>query len=782
MTLPRLESLIEGRLYSMEYKSNITVTSNIYPRSNRDEKSDPCFVANVHGGVALREMDRRLYGMGNVKLNEVQRYELGESVTCSHVYNYLQETTHGPLKSERGILWGCRCENVDCKNYSACMPIPLVRTLDSIDDLDSLIASELEFEWLGTIEHVFVQPDTVDEIIETEDEPISQKFTETPVIISDDFERLDSPNTIIEANIDSRILVNAGPGTGKTYTVIERLAYIINSGDVDLGQVLVLCYTNAARDVILSRLDEKGLSAEAQQLVICTLDSLAWNNLSEKTDNDLFALGYNGCIQKFNNEFSEEEWSDFEYVIIDELQDLVNERARMTLRILGALQCGYLLLGDKCQAIYDYDCNEADSIRSIGFYAALESLFPSTVIRYELVGNKRQSDELSRRSDDFRKTLLLFNIKDANTYFKDEIANFSKNKFTTDMFANLANCGTTAILTRNNGEAEWVSTLLHKKNIKHNLLRSVSPRPSLKRWIADIFWDYREPRISREDFIKRYEIRLNLDELAASDAYDALVSSLPTEVAIHDGYFEVNGINQALRKGQNLSPLLINIPCAELTVSTIHKAKGHEFDHVYLTSGFIPSDNNTEDARVWYVGSTRPKSSLNLLEQLKIYVSKPTQMNRRMLTGYKRGRYRTGGTKYCSNIVVGLPQDVDNYSFIGGDLYQALDIQRYLSESVSVNDTVELIKSNDIYHIIHRGNIIGALNAEVTADFWSAIRGIGSWSNLPPRLTDIYISNIVTIIPGRFPSGADAMFKESQFWLGIELTGFAKADWHYGGN
>ena len=765
----------------MEYKSNITVASSIFPRINKDEKSDPRFVANVRGGSALRELDRRLYGIGSVKLNDVQRYELGESIACSQLYNYLREMTHGPIKHEHGVIWKCRCENVKCKNYSICMPLPLIRELDVQEYSDAPISTELEFEWLGEIEQIFSQPVIADEIIETEDEPTPHEYIDAPIVLSEEYKKLTSPDSIISADINSRILVNAGPGTGKTYTVIERLAYIINSGEIELGQVLVLCYTNAARDVILSRLDEKGLSVEARQLVICTLDSLAWSNLTEKTESDLFALGYNGCIQKFNTEFDEEEWSDFEYVIIDELQDLVNERARMTLKILNALQCGYLLLGDKCQAIYDYDCYGTDSLSSVVFYSALEEMFDETVLRYELVGNKRQSNELSRRSDDLREALLAFSISEANIYFQDEISNLPKSKFWADTFANLSNYGTTAILTRNNGEAEWVSALLHAKNIRHNLLRSVSPRPSLNRWIADLFWDYREPRISREAFIERYIIRLNSSEQRASEIYDAVISSLTTESSGNNEYFELREFIQVLKRGQDLSPLLTNIPCSKLTVSTIHKAKGREFDHVYLLSGFTPSNENTEEARVWYVGSTRPKSRFDQLAQFNIYVSKPTQMNRRMLTGYKRGRYGAGGTIFCSNIIVGLPQDVDVYSFVGGDLNQALIRQRYLSEKVSTNDKVELIKIDDIYNIVHDGNVIGVLNPEITADFWSAIRRIGRWSNIPPRLTDIYINNIVTVVPGRFPSGADAMFKESYFWLGIELTGFAKADWHYGG-
>jgi hypothetical protein len=303
----------------------------------------------------------------------------------------------------------------------------------------------------------------------------------------------------------------------------------------------------------------------------------------------------------------------------------------------------------------------------------------------------------------------------------------------------------------------------------------VTPRLSLNRWLADMFWDYREPRMSRDDFLERYMIRITADELSASLVYDALVNSLQGTGA-NDTYFGLASLNRVLRTTQDLSPLMTISHHRGLTVSTIHKAKGREFDHVYLLSGFNPSDENTAEARVWYVGSTRPKSRLDPLEvSKKLYVSKPTEMNRRVLKGYAFNR------SYCSRIVIGLPDDINNYSFIEGDLHHALDTQQYLSTSVELNDAVELVRMDNLYRVIHNGTIIGSLRPETTKDFWAAIRMTGNKKNIPPRLMEIYVSNIITVVPRQFPSGADAMFKESGFWLGIELTGFAKVDWDYGG-
>ena len=44
---------------------------------------------------------------------------------------------------------------------------------------------------------------------------------------------------MIYASPDSRVWMNAGPGTGKTYTVVKRLAYLLEN-DVPEGTILTL--------------------------------------------------------------------------------------------------------------------------------------------------------------------------------------------------------------------------------------------------------------------------------------------------------------------------------------------------------------------------------------------------------------------------------------------------------------------------------------------------------------------------------------------------------------
>lgn len=755
----------------MEYRSNITIASNIFNRVNNDIKQDPDFIHNCRGNVALRALEGHLFGSNvGVKLTKAQEKELKQGRRCSQAKD--GQVTHGAIKKGNDLVFGCRCEYVDCHYFIQCMPNPIVRVRDDLWDTELSVNSQtLEYDRLGAVEKIIAPLEN--SFSEAEEETIPTPFFQMPTVRSSEYKTIENHEAIILADLDTHILVNAGPGTGKTYSVIERLTHIIHSGKADLSQMLVLCYTKTARDVILQRLTERGLGAEARQMVICTFDSLAWSNLEQKTDTDLFSLGFNGCIALFNSLFEADEWTEFEYVIIDELQDLVNERAKMTLNILSAVQCGYLLLGDKCQAIYDYDCDGIEKLDSEMFYECLNALLPPDAIKYELLGNHRQSSELARHSNELRQVLLEFGVSDVNEYFEAEIQSAGSKTLTLDDFLEIPQNETRAILTRKNGEAEWISSLLHRKNIPHSLLRSVTPRVSLHRWIADLFWDYREPRISRCDFIERYIVRINEDQQTAERAFNAIISSLSAGGCENAEYFELEELAETLKRRQDLSAILLNESYESLTVSTIHKAKGREFDHVYLLSGFSLNSENTEEARIWYVGATRPKMSLTPVKPFNLFVSKPTPMNRRMITGMKYG------CTYCRNIVVGLPDDVDPVGFISGDLTQALKTQQYIATQVQVNDNVEFVRDRDTYSIFHKKTLIGRLNPAVSDDFWAAIRMTGNKNNIPPRLLDVYVNHIVTVVPFYFPSGVDVMFKESKFWLGVELTGFAKADWHW---
>ncbi|MDL2233241.1 ATP-binding domain-containing protein, partial [Ruminococcaceae bacterium OttesenSCG-928-L11] len=431
----------------------------------------------------------------------------------------------------------------------------------------------------------------------------------------------------------------------------------------------------------------------------------------------------------------------------------------------------------KCQAIYDYDCLQGTSVSSVEFYKRLDMLLPEDVFRYELTGNKRQADSLARISDDMRCALLEFDEPaDVNSLIENELRNINiVGNIERFDFSHITK--RTAILCRNNGEAEYISHMLHKNCVQHNLLRSVRQVPTWNRWIADCFWDYQaDSRMPKDAFIARYCGRVANDEDKAAQCYEALCDLVYGD---EKPFIETEKLSAALCKPMaKKSKLLLNPEEFLLTVSTIHKAKGREFDCVYLLdNGSLPNAANTEEARVWYVGCTRAKMELNKLKKKKQYLRKSnTNQARWAGLGYHKARW---GNNHCSNLVVGLPEDVLATGFVAGNLDKAVELQEYISEAVSVGEECQLILTDSVYHVQHKGRIIGSLASSLYNEFWSIAKENIKTSNPPSFLSPVFITNIITVTPDRFPDNVSTYFRATKFWLGIELSGFPKIDWNY---
>lgn len=764
-------------------KTNITVASNIFNRANDDIRRDPDFLAQVIGRPALQKIkDQFSDSFSGVRLSNWQEQMYREDTGCSKAEN--GEMTHGLVRKDGQVIWQGRCEYSMCARFKSCSETAHYNRAEiKIHETPERDIAPLTYEWLGSIDGLF-QDEFIEEQPQEDITPPEVVITDVKsFVVQDEFEEIDNPTRIIEADINDNILVNAAPGSGKTYTVIRRLEHIINNHSVDdFSNILVLVYTNAAKNEILARIEtgvlNNSLPYSAKSIDVCTFDSLATSYLAT-LEAQFTHLDYTGRIKLFNERFLRENFSNFEYVIVDELQDLVNERAKMTLNILSAIQGGYLLLGDKCQAIYDYDCYDVDKVSSVEFYKRLEVLLPQDVLKFELLGNQRQNNKLAALSGNLRCALLEFDPPDANERIANELEQIAIVD-SVERYDFQSITKRTAILCRNNGEAEYVSHLLHKKGIQHTLLRSVGQTITLKRFIADCLWDYHgDSRLSRSVFIDRYCARVLDDAASASDAFDALSEAVYDEIK---EVIEIDKLAQVLSHlTSKLTDVLLNDNNSLLTVSTIHKAKGREFDTVFLLdSGFKPTQDNTEEARVWYVGCTRAKSELFKLKKTSLLLKRSTTYSPRWVQlKNHRVKWTLRLMSHCRNIVLGLPLDFSEAGFVEGDFYKALGIQEYIAQEVNVGDCLEVELSKGIYQVKHRGSVTGSLSESIFYQLLNIVRESNPASNAPPYLSSVYVSNIVTITPSKFPDGVSPYFRESKFWLGVELTGFPKIDWSF---
>lgn len=80
------------------------------------------------------------------------------------------------------------------------------------------------------------------------------------------------------------VLVKAGPGTGKTHTLIEWVVNQVETGDLAASEITAVTFTNKASDELKQRL-KKRIGKKARPVTVGTFHALCWRWLREKFDN-----------------------------------------------------------------------------------------------------------------------------------------------------------------------------------------------------------------------------------------------------------------------------------------------------------------------------------------------------------------------------------------------------------------------------------------------------------------------------------------------------------------
>lgn len=190
---------------------------------------------------------------------------------------------------------------------------------------------------------------------------------------------------IVEAD-DPAIAVIAGPGSGKTCTIVHRIAYLIKVKRVNPDRILVLAYNrNAVRELRIRLKDLVGTSAS--QLRVYTFHGLALSLLGrtidesdtksqkqQSTEHRFQKLLEEACnlLDKGNEDVLADEDSQMrrvrllgntEYIFVDEYQDVAEQEYRLIQLIAGfgdsedqarSVQINLCVIGDDDQNIYEF--------------------------------------------------------------------------------------------------------------------------------------------------------------------------------------------------------------------------------------------------------------------------------------------------------------------------------------------------------------------------------------------------------------------------------------------
>ena len=630
--------------------SNVIVKSNVYvnPSGRRD---DPVFLTHITDYRVLKRYES--HG-GLIRTDawmtptQRQILELGQP-KCAY---------------EKGSMsWGvpvggtemvCRCEQYDCHRYSICSQAYNFQPIKREKATEVVESAPRRYSFLPLYPDLILN--TSPEATESKEEkheiteaavPVSSENSETASIIAPEpdlgikheessllatksssldekkseiieTETIDAGNselvdqeTIIQAPIHSRIWVNAGPGTGKTYTVIKRIRFLLeNEND---GTILVLCFSRNAVQEIRTRLTAEighkvSYLIEDGALIIRTFDSFASYMLEDELNT---AWDYDERIEAFIRTIKQNKSeldNMFDYLIVDELQDTVGVRARMLLELMNSVSCGVLLLGDRCQAIFDWTIRDQDDMT---FEQLAGKLNHTSIRRYELEGNRRQERKLDQMGQQLRTTMLEKNEQEqeaAVNQFKDWIRENWKS-YELSGLSQVLSGSSDLVLCKTNGEASYVSQELFDSaaQIEH-IMKQSSRHRALAAWIAKVLYGNDGQYIDHVHFMK------NADDYCVDDPDKKWKILKDLDGHPHAEVIHIPEVLAALTHTDSVPEECISHHDGAAIVSTVHRAKGSEAEHVYWVDSPLVYENHADqegtlgDAiKAAYVAVTRAK-------------------------------------------------------------------------------------------------------------------------------------------------------------------------------
>lgn len=575
-------------------------------------------------------------------------------------------------------------------------------------------------------------------------------------------------DVIIRAGVQENIFVDAGPGTGKTYTLMNKLEYMIDKLEVEPESIMVLCFTNAAVAEIKKRKNDAiaaGISRGIRNVDVRTFHSFAWWLINvyntEMQDEpgwqeiDMRSLSYDGSIIRATqiiHKYPDIILGGWQHFIVDEIQDLTDVRARLVLEIIrGCIEvgCGVTVLGDSCQAIYDYNQQEVSvPMTSTKFYKMLFELLYKKASMYKLGINHRQTSELICMTQGLREAILNEKIPEMKSEVKklfDSMGQFSGRNVSDNIgesfLEGLAGDGKVCLLCRNNGQVLRLSSQLRKRGVSH-IVNAYDHDKCFASWVGAVFFDFGKQQISRDEFIERYNIRTFDVFTNAEEVWDRLAKLLRKQDNLLLG---VEEIITAIYSSQADDPVFHNYSESKIIVSNIHRAKGREYNSVIVDQNFVKGLMGTKktdigEFKTLYVAVTRPKNGL--------YTAHLVNSDIRIWQIFKTGSKRW--VKFVDKVLKYMEvrsSDIDKTSF----LEIGTDIQKYVINNIKTGDEIILRKSKaneilrySIYHVNSgREQRIGDLNSLFLNDLEAMIETDDS-CQWPKEIRELYVTDVFT--------------------------------------
>lgn len=415
---------------------------------------------------------------------------------------------------------------------------------------------------------------------------------------------------IIKDNTSDCIVVAAGPGSGKTKLLVHKLASIYLMEDVKHEQMLMLTFSRAAVTEFKKRLI--ALIGNAANFVpIMTFHSFCFDLLGRVGTLDKADAIIRQTVEKIENGEVDLARITKMILVIDEAQDM-SELEFSLVKILIEKNEGLrvIAVGDDDQNIYEFRGSSSKHLESL--------LEDNKAKKYELVENYRSKNNIVEFANRFVEKIS-HRLKETPIYAKDtengaiHVTRYSAGDLSIPVVNDIKNKtlqGTSCVLTRTNADAMNIVGLLRKNNVSAKIIQTntgfnLCNLVELRAFLQDLKTadeDYTiHPELwkrAKYNLTKKFQFSANLsgclklirdfEETNPKTKYKSDFEQFVRESKMED-FFAVTEDT--------------------ILVSTIHQAKGREFDTVFLALSEYPKiDDST--LRAIYVAMTRAKNNL----------------------------------------------------------------------------------------------------------------------------------------------------------------------------
>lgn len=416
---------------------------------------------------------------------------------------------------------------------------------------------------------------------------------------------------IIQDEESKYIVVAAGPGSGKTRVLVRKLAALLLLEDIKHERLLMITFSRAAATEFKKRLLDL-LGTSANYVEVKTFHSYCFDLIGKVGSME----GMDDVVENASRMIASGEVElgkiTKSVLVIDEAQDMnLNEFNLIRALMQRNEEMRVIAVGDDDQSIYDFRDAKSE------YFCSLVSSYGAKL--YEMSENYRSKQNIvalaNRFAGSMKKRLKSQPIKAVQQ--ENGIVQLIRHTgqcMESAVVEHLARCenrGTTCVLTKENREALCIFSLLLKKGISAKLIQSDNRLCLYNLWEIRYFMqlisDEEKSPIIEESLWNSAKEELQTHFANSTCLSNCLTMLKDFEITYPKKYR--SDLEEFIRESK-LEDFEAE-KTEQVIVSTIHKAKGREFDTVFLMLN-QRGEMDEAEKRCLYVGMTRARNAMYL--------------------------------------------------------------------------------------------------------------------------------------------------------------------------